>query len=63
MDEEFSNGARADATPEAPISNYYGLSVVVLCRMRYYSLVRYRDREFIVSSEDLCSQRAMKCGA
>jgi hypothetical protein len=44
-------------------AEYFGLLVKVLCRMQTCSLVSYRDREFIVNTEDLSCQRSMRCAA
>ena len=48
---------------ETEIAYYCELCVEVLCRMEHSSLVRYRDREFIINTEDLCFLRSMKCAA
>jgi hypothetical protein len=35
------------------IADYFGVRVQVILRMSQYSLIRYRGRELIVSTEDL----------
>ena len=42
---------------------YCGLLVRVLCRMDHCSLVSYRDREFVINTEDLCIRLSMRCAA
>jgi hypothetical protein len=36
---------------------YFGLQVEVLERMNDYSLIRYRDRQVIVTTEDLATEK------
>ena len=48
---------------EPKAAEYYGLSVEVVCRMEHCSLIRYRDREFVINTEDLCCQRSLRCAA
>mgnify|MGYP003577104776 CR=1 FL=1 len=42
---------------------YCGLSVEVVCRMAHSSLIRYREREFVINTEDLGCQRSLRCAA
>ena len=42
---------------------YCGLSVEIIYRMPHCSLIRYRDREFVVNTEDLGCQRSLRCAA
>ena len=44
-------------------ANYFGLTVEVVTRMAHCSLVRYRDRELIVNSEDLQEYLVLKQAA
>ena len=44
-------------------AEYCGLSVEVVCRMAYCSLIRYHDREFVINTEDLESHRSLRCAA
>ena len=48
---------------ESKNGEYCGLSVEVICRMAHCSLIRYRDREFVISTEDLACQRSLRCAA
>ncbi len=48
---------------EPKAAEYCGLSVEVVCRMEHSSLIRYRDREFVINTEDLCCQRSLRCAA
>ena len=45
------------------LANYFGLTVEVVSRMKQCSLVRYRDRELIVNSEDLQEYLVLKQAA
>jgi len=59
-----SNGAEQKVEVFEPRgAEYYGLSVEVVCRMEHSSLIRYRDREFVINTEDLCCQRSLKYAA
>jgi hypothetical protein len=40
--------------------SYVGLTVEVIERMEHYSLIRYRNRKLVVSTEDLMDCRAGK---
>ena len=44
------------------IAGYFGLAVEVLCRMASSSLIRYRERVFIVETLDLDSCWALDGG-
>lgn len=44
-------------------ANYFGLVVEVIDRMENCSLIRYRDREFIVSTYELQAPSSMKQAA
>lgn len=46
-----------------PKAEYYGLVVDVVCRLEHYSIVRYRDREFVVNTEDLSLRRSVSRAA
>lgn len=35
------------------LASYFGLTVEIIFRMRNYSLIRWRDRESVVDTEDL----------
>lgn len=48
---------------ESRNGEYSGLSVEVIYRMPYCSLIRYRDREFVINTEDLGCQRSLRCAA
>jgi hypothetical protein len=45
------------------VATYFGLTVQVLQRMQHYSLVRYRDHELVVSTEDLHDAAARQLAA
>lgn len=45
------------------IANYFGLVVEEIDRMENYSLIRYRDREFVVNTEELQNHRLMNRAA
>ena len=47
---------------ESKNGEYGGLSVEIICRMPHCSLIRYRDREFVINTEDL-AQRSLRCAA
>jgi len=56
----------AEQRPEgsAPVvAEYYGLSVEVVWQMAHSALSRYRDRELVIATEDLCFQRSLRCAA
>jgi len=42
------------------LTNYFGLTVEVVTRMEHCSLVRYRDGELIVNTEDLQEYLVLK---
>ena len=42
------------------LADYFGLTVEVVTRMAQCSLVRYRDRELIVNTEDLQEYLVLK---
>jgi hypothetical protein len=44
-------------------ADYCGLLVRVLLRMEHCSLIQYGNRQFIVDTDDLSCERAMKCVA
>jgi len=48
---------------EPKAAEYNGLSVEVVCRMEHCSLIRYRDREFVINTEDLRCERSLRCAA
>ena len=39
--------------PPRELASYFGLTVEIVFRMRNYSLIRWRDRESVVDTEDL----------
>jgi hypothetical protein len=43
---------------QAQMVSYFGLQVEVLERMNAYSLIRYRDRQVIVTTEDLATENS-----
>ena len=43
---------KSNATP-TELASYFGLVVEITLRMTNYSLIRWRDREFIVETGDL----------
>lgn len=45
------------------IANYFGLVVEVIAQMENCSLIRYRNREFIVSTDELQVLSSMKQAA
>ena len=64
MKTHFSNRAELrpdDSRPE--VAEYCGLSVEVVWQMAHSSLIRYRDREFVIHTEDLCFRRSLRCAA
>jgi hypothetical protein len=63
MKTQFARRSEDTSSLKAKTAHYCGLPVEVLCRMDHCSLVRYRDREFIVNTEDLCLTQSMKCAA
>ena len=42
-------------TRDQQAAMYFGLTVVVVVRMDQCSLIRFRDREFVVNTDDLQS--------
>ena len=52
---------RSNATP-TELASYFGLAVEIALRMTNYSLICWRDREFIVETGDLLmAQRRAAC--
>jgi hypothetical protein len=49
----FKNISGKTNTAPEEWARYFGLAVQVVVRMKSYSLIRWRDREFIVDSQDL----------
>jgi|GEM_PF-1514916 hypothetical protein len=45
------------------VADYFGLPVEIVWHMQHCSLIRYRDREFIVTTEDLQFGRSLRCAA
>jgi len=45
------------------VAEYLGLSIEVICRMQHCSLIRYRERQLIVNTEDLYFGKSQKCAA
>lgn len=41
------------ATPQTRTADYFGLQVEIVERLETYSLIRYGNREVIVSTQDL----------
>ncbi len=41
---------------EIGVATYFGLTVLVLCRMENCTLVRFGNREFVVETQDLVLQ-------
>ena len=61
---DSSNPAKKNAEVFEPkAAEYCGLSVQVVCRMEHCSLIRFRDREFVINTEDLSCQRSLRCAA
>jgi hypothetical protein len=54
--------ARLDDS-RSEVAEYCGLSVEVVLQMAHSSLIRFRDREFVIHTEDLCFQRSLRCAA
>ena len=48
---------------KSEVAEYCGLSVDVVWQMAHSTLIRYRDREFVIATEDLCFQRSLRCAA
>lgn len=63
MDQQFFSQPKRNIGVPKGIADYLGLSVEVICRMQHRSLIRYRDREFIVDTEDLYFGLSLKCAA
>lgn len=42
---------------------YFGLKVEVVLEMKMCSLIRYREQEYIVDTEDLVFKRQLECVA
>jgi hypothetical protein len=45
-------------TADSERATYFGLQVTVINLMQYYSLVRFRERDYIVETADLQFARA-----
>jgi hypothetical protein len=56
-------GAREDAESSRENTDYFGLLVKVIYRMEHCSLVCYRNRRFVASSEDLQQRQSIECAA
>ena len=50
-------------TTRTEAAEYFGLTVEVICRMKHCALVRFRDREFVVSAEDLMFVQTLRQAA
>jgi hypothetical protein len=57
----FSRSQPSPEVNQRPVARYFDLTVEVVVRMNNCSLIRYGERHFIVSSEDL--QLARKVAA
>jgi len=58
--------SRAELTSDdsrSEVAEYCGLSVEVVLQMAHSSLIRFRDREFVIHTEDLRFQRSMSRAA
>ena len=63
---KFDSSKRPDKNVEVfepRNGEYCGLSVEVIYRMAHCTLIRYRDREFVINTEDLACQRSLRCAA
>ena len=49
--------------PKPEIADYWGLAVEVILRMEHCSLVRFRDHEFVVNTQDLQERLSVRCAA
>ena len=64
MKMDYSNPAKQNVEVFEPkAAEYCGLSVEVVCRMEHCSVIRYREREFVINTEDLRCQRSLRCAA
>jgi hypothetical protein len=45
-----------NVSKEVEVATYFGLTVLVLCRMGNCTLVRFGNREFVVETQDLLFQ-------
>lgn len=64
MKMDYSNRAKQNVEVFEPkTAEYCGLSVEVVCRMEHCSVIRYREREFVINTEDLRCQRSLRCAA
>jgi hypothetical protein len=59
----LSSQEASSETGRNALADYSGLRVQVIFRMEHYSLVRYRNRRFVVNTQDLRCQQSMKCAA
>jgi hypothetical protein len=48
-------------TRPARMASYFGLDVEVVEEMKSYSLISYRNREIIVTTEDLSVEKLESC--
>jgi hypothetical protein len=48
-----SGGGFMNEKTKTEAAEYFGLRVVVICRMEHCALVRFGDREFVVDAADL----------
>ena len=48
-----SKVSRTSNSPPRELANYFGLTVEIIFRMKNYSLIRWRDHESIVHTEEL----------
>lgn len=51
---------RNSESGQLTFANYFGLTVEVVSRMEHCALVRYRNRELIVNTEDLQQYLVLK---
>ena len=49
----FKSLSKKSNTTPTEWAGYFGLAVQIVVRMKSCSLIRWRDREFIVDSQDL----------
>ena len=60
------SSSRAGPRPDdskSQAAEYCGLCVEVVWQMAHSSLIRYREGEFVVATEDLCFRRSLRCAA
>jgi len=63
MMKQLPDGLKQNSTRVTEIASYFGLPVEIISLMEHSSLIRFRDREFIVDTDDLCLKRSMRCAA